>query len=349
MPVHLSLYLDALRVLAALTVFLGHFAQGWLGGGLFWQATPFGHTAVLVFFVLSGYVIAFAADTKEHTLPDYTIARLSRILSVSVPAVLLAAVLLLAGTALNPEHYAELAKRGQSFTQTSLLGQFLAGLTFLGESWGLHIRVFGNTPFWSLAYEFWYYIIFGCLFYLRGNARIIATLAACLVAGPKILLMAPLWAAGALAWHWRGKLPPKAAWPLAIASAAAFLFLASSHGQTLATSFHGVWWPMEFRSTDHLLGLAIALHFAAVAAIPTGSFTIPAWLANAVQNCAGYTFSIYLFHFPVLVFLGAVLPGAPGDHTRQALLFATSTLAIFALAQISEKRRSALKRLLRRA
>jgi peptidoglycan/LPS O-acetylase OafA/YrhL len=57
-PAHLSFYLDTLRILAAMVVFLGHFSQGWLGGGWFWQTQAHGHTAVIVFFVLSGYVIA---------------------------------------------------------------------------------------------------------------------------------------------------------------------------------------------------------------------------------------------------------------------------------------------------
>jgi peptidoglycan/LPS O-acetylase OafA/YrhL len=50
----LSLYLDALRFGAALTVFLSHYGTGRISGGLFWHLADYGRSAVLVFFVLSG-------------------------------------------------------------------------------------------------------------------------------------------------------------------------------------------------------------------------------------------------------------------------------------------------------
>ena len=53
----LSLYLDALRFGAAFVVFVSHYVAERYTGGLFWQSMPYGRTAVLVFFVLSGFVI----------------------------------------------------------------------------------------------------------------------------------------------------------------------------------------------------------------------------------------------------------------------------------------------------
>lgn len=343
MPANLSLYLDAIRVLAAVVVFMGHFSQQWLGGGLFWQTQVYGHTAVIVFFVLSGYVVSFAAETREGTLRSYATARLSRILSVSIPALAISAALLLVGTAIDPAHYAELEKRGQSFTQTSLVGQFLAGLFFVDESWGVHIRVLGNTPYWSLAYEFWYYVIFGSITFLRGRQRLISATVACLIAGPKILLMAPIWMAGAAAWRWRNKIPDGMAWPLAIGSAVLFALLAGDFSRQQSIAFHDVWWPMEFRSTDHLIGLTVALHIAAIGAIAKRQSPIHPKLAQAIKSVSVYTFSIYLLHYPLLVFLGAILPGQPDAIVRRTgLLFGTS-LAIYALAQISEQRRPSVK------
>ena len=51
----LSLYLDALRFGAAFVVFVSHYVAERYTGGLFWQGMPYGRTAVLVFFVLSGF------------------------------------------------------------------------------------------------------------------------------------------------------------------------------------------------------------------------------------------------------------------------------------------------------
>ena len=48
----LSLYLDGLRFVAAFTVFLAHYSVQRISGGFFWPSFAYGHTAVLVFFVI---------------------------------------------------------------------------------------------------------------------------------------------------------------------------------------------------------------------------------------------------------------------------------------------------------
>jgi peptidoglycan/LPS O-acetylase OafA/YrhL len=345
-PAHLSFYLDALRILAAMAVFLGHFSQGWLGGGLFWQTQAHGHTAVIVFFVLSGYVIAYTADTKENALQRYTLARLSRVLSVAVPALIISTVLLLIGPEINPAQYAELDRRGQGHASASLVTQFFAGLFFVSESWGLHIRVLGNTPYWSLAYEVWYYVLFGAAVFLRGRQRLIALAIAALIAGPKILFMAPIWLAGVAAWRWRHTIHTNNAKPLAIGTVLLFAILASEAFNSFSTGLYGAWWPMEFRTTDHIIGFVVALHIAAVAAIAPPMIRVPDPIRRVVKTSAGYSFSIYLFHYPLLVFCAAVLPGKSTDPGRSISLLLTTAVAIYLLAQISEKKRAALKALL---
>ncbi|HEV7881850.1 acyltransferase family protein, partial [Bradyrhizobium sp.] len=75
-----SLYLDILRILAALTVLIDHasavFDIRWFGGS--------GHHAVIVFFVLSGYMIAHAAHQPGVDLRTYAQHRAARILSVAL-------------------------------------------------------------------------------------------------------------------------------------------------------------------------------------------------------------------------------------------------------------------------
>jgi peptidoglycan/LPS O-acetylase OafA/YrhL len=88
----LSLYLDALRFGAALAVFVSHYATGRISGGLFWRFDG-GRTAVLVFFVLSGFVIAWVSDTRERTLEEYGLSRVARLYSVMIPVFVLTAVL----------------------------------------------------------------------------------------------------------------------------------------------------------------------------------------------------------------------------------------------------------------
>src|SRR3974377_2602308 len=85
----LSLYLDALRFGAAFVVFLSHYRK--FTGGMLWQMQPYGRTAVMVFFVLSGFVIAWVTETRERTLQEYALSRVARLYSVIIPAFILTA------------------------------------------------------------------------------------------------------------------------------------------------------------------------------------------------------------------------------------------------------------------
>src|SRR5580704_14604047 len=85
MPVGLSLYLDFVRVLAALAVVLNHAADQQTGGQ--WMKIPaIGPDAVVVFFVLSGLVIAYTTPSRHASALDYFATRLARLWSVLLPA-----------------------------------------------------------------------------------------------------------------------------------------------------------------------------------------------------------------------------------------------------------------------
>ena len=74
MPRSTSIFLDALRLLAALIVFASH-ASYILFHASIWIP---GHLAVMIFFVLSGYVIAYTTFRRPCTPKEYAIARFSR-------------------------------------------------------------------------------------------------------------------------------------------------------------------------------------------------------------------------------------------------------------------------------
>ena len=82
----LSVWLDLARLAAALVVVLHHVWPVLVPHHrLPWP----GHHAVVVFFVLSGFVIAFVTDRRETTLRIYAQRRAARILSVAIPALML--------------------------------------------------------------------------------------------------------------------------------------------------------------------------------------------------------------------------------------------------------------------
>src|ERR1700740_120911 len=127
----LSLYLDALRFGAAFTVLVSHYAAGRYSGGLFWQVMPYGRIAVLLFFVLSGFVIAWITETRESSLEDYGLSRVARLYSVILPAALDQIAM-----AIDPRLYGPQSAQGPVHT---LLG-FMLSAMLLGASWTLSVQ-----------------------------------------------------------------------------------------------------------------------------------------------------------------------------------------------------------------
>src|SRR5947209_5815746 len=101
-----SAFLDLLRICAALVVFIFHCPQFW-SPRLYAATAPLAHSAVIVFFVLSGYVIAFSTLSARQDAKRFAVARLSRLYSVILPALLLTFILQATGSYLNPEFYAQ--------------------------------------------------------------------------------------------------------------------------------------------------------------------------------------------------------------------------------------------------
>lgn len=331
----LSTALDAVRFVAALTVFLHH--ANWLGldgGMLSWFRRDVGHSAVVIFFVLSGYVIS-ASSTRDTGL-TFAIKRASRILTVAVPALVLTLVLDLSARA-----YALPVPLQDYELQRPLLYLGFA-LTFAGDFWSLAIPVFSNNPFWSLNYEVWYYAVFGIAVFARGPWRVAGLVGVMALIGPKLWVLFPIWLAGVALQRWgdRWPLKPPTARMLAVAALAAFLALKALHVEDMLNgdaSLGGLL-PMRFSQWflgDYLVTIPVValIHGLAYAEL---RFT-PA-LERIVVAGAGISFSLYLVHFPLLSFFGALLPAA----VAVPLAFAISV----AVGAVFEPQRHALRRLL---
>jgi peptidoglycan/LPS O-acetylase OafA/YrhL len=218
-----SVLLDLVRAVAALIVCLEHwrnllfvdYRQIAAHRALFavpYVMTDAGHQAVVIFFVLSGYLISGSVfrmtQRGEWSWKLYLTHRIVRLWIVLVPALVLGALLDNAGLRL---HLAPALYAGQ--TGTHMLGDiaqslhppiFFGNLIFLQT---ILVPTFGtNGPMWSLANEFWYYVLFPCAFLaLRrrttAGARILNALIFVLCAwfiGQNILLLFPLWLLGTL-------------------------------------------------------------------------------------------------------------------------------------------------------
>ncbi|MDQ8188854.1 acyltransferase family protein [Roseibacillus persicicus] len=193
MSPEVSSRLNSLRAIAALVVFLGHFYSVVFPFKYFYPFSLVNHEAVVVFFVLSGYVIAFAVRTKKRSLVEYLSSRISRIYIVIVPVLLLTLVADSIGGLLLDGH------RGLP-SPTSSIKKVILCMFSLQESWQ-STQIFSNSPLWSISYEFQYYVIFGLFTYLSGWRRWIGVFVASMIAGPQILLLLPCWLTGVLVFH----------------------------------------------------------------------------------------------------------------------------------------------------
>lgn len=334
-----SLYLDLLRVLAALVVFLGHLSWARLSGGAGWWMQPYGHDGVIVFFVLSGFVIQYVALHKEKTFYDYSIARLARLYSVILPALVLTVACDLIGTWLNAGVY--LIDR-----ESNMLVRCLASGLFLAQSWGWNLSMLSNDAFWSLPYEFWYYQIFGAAFFLRGSRRIFGMLISALFAGPVILMYLPIWLFGVAAClaSQKIKLSHWAVVTLFLMSClglAGVMFLEGQHQihrSTLPSA------PFGFAPIDYVTGLLIAINLFAAAFIRFPLLRV----ARPITFLAGLSFALYLFHLPLLHLAAAVVPINWAVNLRGLCLGVFTLVCVYVLGFVSERKKKYFAQGLRR-
>ena len=164
-----SILISVLRGLAAFIVATAHLRAAmypavrdvadpplWFQGLAF--ISGFAHQAVLVFFVISGWLVGGSLLNRigtPHAVTNYAIDRATRLWTVLIPTFLLTFVIALG---------IGLAKPGDF--NLSPANPYSA-LTFAGNLFGLQGIVVpdfgGNFPLWSLANETWYYVMFPLL------------------------------------------------------------------------------------------------------------------------------------------------------------------------------------------
>src|SRR5438045_2563532 len=98
------MFLDLMRFSAAVVVLLHHLTSAQINSVL--PRVTIGHEAVIVFFVMSGFVIAYVVHGRERSIEHYAAARLGRLYSVVLPALVLTFTLDRIGRAASPALYA---------------------------------------------------------------------------------------------------------------------------------------------------------------------------------------------------------------------------------------------------
>lgn len=144
--------LDVLRGFAALYLALGHWVDCNDATPLFIRhALRFGQQSVILYFLLSGFVIYIATSRSENVpFRDYFIKRFRRIYPVMIGAFIVSFII-----AFVDGNFFEM------FDGKVLIGNLLMLQDYGTEKPGLWFTYFmRNSPLWSLSYEWWFYMLF---------------------------------------------------------------------------------------------------------------------------------------------------------------------------------------------
>lgn len=335
-----SLYLDVLRFLAAAAVVISHLRYRFINPAISAAIPDLGRESVIIFFVLSGFVIACTVAQKRPSLYEYALARCARIYSVVIPILLLTFLLAFLTVMWKG---AEIENGYELFRSYFYLPFHLL---FLGEIWTLSETPPWLGQYWSLGYEIWYYIFFGAVYFLRGKTRLVAaTLIFCLI-GYKLWLLLPIWLAGVAMYHaqQRYTLPRSIArlgWLLSIL----LLFAYKAEGLDVYLRQLGTqWWP--FAS----LRLGSASRYLAdylVCLIVLGNFYCARFAAfekligvrNLIRALSAYSFTLYLVHGLVMGMWETYYRHDKSSALDFTLLVATIALVTWLFGLVTEEKK----------
>ena len=285
--------------------------------GLVYFLTGFGHQAVMVFFILSGFLISSSVfkmlATENWSWTEYAISRAARLYVVLIPGLLLGLLWDTVGSrafALSGLYSRPLSGFGSSIAQDNLtIGNFFGNLFFLQT---IRCATFGsNGPLWSLANEFWYYVLFPLALFAGiawskqaiRKAVLLSVLTAAVswfVGGP-ILLGFFIWLTGTLlvVAHKKLRLPTTGWRRLCIA--VSFLLLSIC----LYSARMDKW---DWIGSDQAVGVGFALVLLGLLQMDGTSQT--SRYPRITHTFAAFSYSLYALHFPVLLFLRAwITPG----------------------------------------
>jgi len=368
----------------------------------FYFLTGFGHEAVMVFFVISGFLVGGKVwslyQEGRFEWRRYLADRLSRLYAVLFVALLLGAVLDWVGYLYFNKYglYNHGYQGAIAVFRTAPIDQmgwedFLVnGLflqTILGPTYG------SNGPLWSLAYEWWYYILFPLLLssfalFNLGNERLtkrqnnfkidnteflnknwgrrsgepspralfFSGLGYLLAIGGlfflltwNILILFGVWVLGVLAAVFGPKIfgfqsPILRLW---ISFAALIVCVGILCVERLEILEIG-------KINQYLIGFGFVLLLMSLSAM---SWHLPFYRFS--QHCADFSYSVYLVHFPVLVFTlslayqfigsGIRMPFHLGSFLWYSAVLILSILVSWIISIVTEKKTPVLRGLIYQA
>lgn len=314
MPVSKSrdILLDFVRGFAALLVCAGHLRAALFVdyssadsvsylSKMFYFLTGFGHQSVMVFFVLSGYLVGGSILYKKEIFwGEYLSKRIIRLWIVLVPA-LVFTYLIDSYTRVLDENvllgiYYSTINSGPSVNTpySSTFVTFFSNLLFLQN---VNMPIFGsNGPLWSLSNEFWYYLLFPLLLvtFRKGNRNKVIYL---IVVGLlfywlpiHILEGFVVWIFGVIAFHVnrKGYLNKKLA-PILFLMFGLALLISRAGGSMMPNQW------VEDIIIGGLFSLVISCQFRFE--------NVNKVIKKGILLLSDISYTLYLFHFPLVILI----------------------------------------------
>jgi len=323
LPQAFCTYLDLIRALCAIAVVFHHYNTRIVEGPQ--RVFPdVGQEAVVLFFVMSGFIIAHVARSRDRGVVVFTARRLARIYPVAIAGVALSYLFYAVFGPESPELYAGHVSPYPWWREVALT------LSFLNQTYWLpQLTPPANAVYWSLTCEIWFYVLAGFIFFARMRWAVIAVLVAVPVLGPKIMLLFPAWAAGVVAQILCDR--PR----VSKFTAAGLCMLSVLVGVALWSSGVRFDWRLpddivrswrlglvsDFAYYD-TLAIVAAVHFFAAYNFFAKPFRWPTPVHRCVRYAAESSFSLYAMHFPVMFALRSSLPTEPFPYFHPSVTVA---------------------------
>lgn len=315
-----SVWLDLFRWLAAFEVLIFHARHRLLGlrseldgdspSALFYLVvflSGFSSAAVMIFFVLSGFLVGGASlrryrKTRTVDVFRYILDRLTRLWVVLIPVFLITA--LINGAILNwtgrPDHVPAAVEDLGTVGLPTLICNVAFLQTAFCTSYG------GNGALWSLFHEFWYYVSWPFVMVAAFSGKtigkrvllllcalaLLAALSAAQHQGPNVAVYFSLWLVGVAAANRSRPFIRLRPW-----LAGGLLALALILSRLLIRPEIAASNPLVAFLTDLLVGTAFSNLILTMRFRPNLAYPPLPWLHHRL---AAFSFSLYCTHIPLL-------------------------------------------------
>lgn len=312
--------LDCLRGGAAILVLVSHlrslFFVDYANAAIvnleikvFYFLTGIGHEAVMIFFVLSGYVISseifISMFNGSWSWKEYLIKRLTRLYIVLIPALILVMFWDHAGLIYLHSYNLYNGILHEHMLDFSVVDRMniLTGLGNLFFLQGIAVPTFGsNGALWSLANEFWYYLIFPTAVLairyafkkelLRSLKYSILACIMMLFVGKSIMEYFAIWLLGTVAFT-LPKIRIRKAYRRRSMLFGSIIFFAFSLMISKAKLYNDM--------VDLIIGLAVSLLLYLMVSFYRDNNA--GQIISRLSRISSFSYTLYVVHSPILVFL----------------------------------------------